>query len=353
MLLDAASVWSKAWPILFAILFFGVIILIHELGHFTVAKLSGIKVNEFAIGMGPKLLSFGKGETKYSLRLIPMGGYVQMEGEDEASEDERAFNQKPVWKRFLVVIAGAVMNIILGLVLVAILLTQQNLIGTTQIAGFHENASSQSSGLQEGDVITHINGTSVWSDRDISFLMARDRDGVIDFTVKRDGQKTELKNVKFDTREVDGQTVITFDFIIIGENKTFWNVLKTSFLETASMARLVWLSLFDLVTGRFGLSDLAGPVGTVSVIAEATTSGGFLNALSLMAFITINIGVFNLLPIPGHDGGRLFFLIIEGIRRKPINPKREGMIHAIGLVLMFALIAVVTFNDILRLIRGG
>lgn len=353
MLLDAASVWSKAWPILFAILFFGVIILIHELGHFTVAKLSGIKVNEFAIGMGPKLLSFGKGETKYSLRLIPMGGYVQMEGEDEASEDERAFNQKPVWKRFLVVIAGAVMNIILGLVLVAILLTQQNLIGTTQIAGFHENASSQSSGLQEGDVITHINGTSVWSDRDISFLMARDRDGVIDFTVKRDGQKTELKNVKFDTREVDGQTVITFDFIIIGENKTFWNVLKTSFLETASMARLVWLSLFDLVTGRFGLSDLAGPVGTVSVIAEATTSGGFLNALSLMAFITINIGVFNLLPIPGLDGGRLFFLIIEGIRRKPINPKREGMIHAIGLVLMFALIAVVTFNDILRLIRGG
>ena len=317
MLLDAASVWSKAWPILFAILFFGVIILIHELGHFTVAKLSGIKVNEFAIGMGPKLLSFGKGETKYSLRLIPMGGYVQMEGEDEASEDERAFNQKPVWKRFLVVIAGAVMNIILGLVLVAILLTQQNLIGTTQIAGFHENASSQSSGLQEGDVITHINGTSVWSDRDISFLMARDRDGVIDFTVKRDGQKTELKNVKFDTREVDGQTVITFDFIIIG------------------------------------LSDLAGPVGTVSVIAEATTSGGFLNALSLMAFITINIGVFNLLPIPGLDGGRLFFLIIEGIRRKPINPKREGMIHAIGLVLMFALIAVVTFNDILRLIRGG
>ena len=328
MLLDAASVWSKAWPILFAILFFGVIILIHELGHFTVAKLSGIKVNEFAIGMGPKLLSFGKGETKYSLRLIPMGGYVQMEGEDEASEDERAFNQKPVWKRFLVVIAGAVLNIILGLVLVAILLTQQNLIGTTQIAGFHENASSQSSGLQEGDVITHINGTSVWSDRDISFLMARDRDGVIDFTVKRDGQKTELKNVKFDTREVDGQTVITFDFIIIGENKTFWNVLKTSFLETASMARLVW-------------------------IAEATTSGGFLNALSLMAFITINIGVFNLLPIPGLDGGRLFFLIIEGIRRKPINPKREGMIHAIGLVLMFALIAVVTFNDILRLIRGG
>ena len=192
MLLDAASVWSKAWPILFAILFFGVIILIHELGHFTVAKLSGIKVNEFAIGMGPKLLSFGKGETKYSLRLIPMGGYVQMEGEDEASEDERAFNQKPVWKRFLVVIAGAVMNIILGLVLVAILLTQQNLIGTTQIAGFHENASSQSSGLQEGDVITHINGTSVWSDRDISFLMARDRDGVIDFTDKSVTENTRV-----------------------------------------------------------------------------------------------------------------------------------------------------------------
>ncbi|HIT53028.1 MAG TPA: site-2 protease family protein [Candidatus Fimivicinus intestinavium] len=341
------------WPILIAILFFGLMIFIHELGHFTVAKLSGIRVNEFAIGMGPKLLSFGKGETTYSLRLIPMGGYVQMEGEDEASEDERAFNKKPVWKRFLVVLAGAVMNILLGLVLVAILITQQDLVGTTQIAGFYENASSQASGLQAGDVITHINGTSVWSDRDISFLMARDKDGVIEFTVERDGKTVDLKNVQFATQQVEGQTVITFDFVIIGEPHTVWNVLKTSFLETASMARLVWLSLFDLVTGRFGLSDLAGPVGTVSVIAEATTSGGFLNALSLMAFITVNIGVFNLLPIPGLDGGRLLFLVIEGIRRKPVNPKREGMIHAIGLVLMFALIAVVTFNDILRLIRGG
>lgn len=341
------------WPILIAILFFGLMIFIHELGHFTVAKLSGIRVNEFAIGMGPKLLSFGKGETTYSLRLIPMGGYVQMEGEDEASEDERAFNKKPVWKRFLVVLAGAVMNILLGLVLVAILITQQDLVGTTQIAGFYENASSQASGLQAGDVITHINGTSVWSDRDISFLMARDKDGVIEFTVERDGKTVDLKNVQFATQQVEGQTVITFDFVIIGEPHTVWNVLKTSLLETASMARLVWLSLFDLVTGRFGLSDLAGPVGTVSVIAEATTSGGFLNALSLMAFITVNIGVFNLLPIPGLDGGRLLFLVIEGIRRKPVNPKREGMIHAIGLVLMFALIAVVTFNDILRLIRGG
>lgn len=341
------------WPILIAILFFGLMIFIHELGHFTVAKLSGIRVNEFAIGMGPKLLSFGKGETTYSLRLIPMGGYVQMEGEDEASEDERAFNKKPVWKRFLVVLAGAVMNILLGLVLVAILITQQDLVGTTQIAGFYENASSQASGLQAGDVITHINGTPVWSDRDISFLMARDKDGVIEFTVERDGKTVDLKNVQFATQQVEGQTVITFDFVIIGEPHTVWNVLKTSFLETASMARLVWLSLFDLVTGRFGLSDLAGPVGTVSVIAEATTSGGFLNALSLMAFITVNIGVFNLLPIPGLDGGRLLFLVIEGIRRKPVNPKREGMIHAIGLVLMFALIAVVTFNDILRLIRGG
>lgn len=352
-LLSASSIWGTVWPILAAIFFFGVVIFIHELGHFTVAKLSGIRVNEFAIGMGPKLFSFGKGETQYSLRLIPMGGYVQMEGEDEVSEDARAFNKKPVWKRFLVVVAGAVMNILLGLALVSVLLTQQELVGTTQIAGFHENAASQASGLQVGDVITRINGTSVWSDRDISFLMARDQDGVIDFTVERDGKTVDLKNVQFATQQVDGQTVITFDFIIIGEPPSFWNVVKTSVLETASMARLVWLSLFDLLTGHFGLSDLAGPVGTVSVIAEATTSGGFLNALSLMAFITVNIGVFNLLPIPGLDGGRLLFLIIEGIRRKPVNPKREGMIHAIGLVLLFALIAVVTFNDILRLIRGG
>ena len=204
-LLSASSIWGTVWPILAAIFFFGVVIFIHELGHFTVAKLSGIRVNEFAIGMGPKLFSFGKGETQYSLRLIPMGGYVQMEGEDEASEDARAFNKKPVWKRFLVVVAGAVMNILLGLALVSVLLTQQELVGTTQIAGFHENAASQASGLQAGDVITRINGTSVWSDRDISFLMARDQDGVIDFTVERDG----------DTVVTDTYTLTSDDFSVL------------------------------------------------------------------------------------------------------------------------------------------
>lgn len=351
MMLSAVSnLWGKAWPVLVAILFFGIIIFIHELGHFLVAKWCGVKVNEFAIGMGPKLLKFGKKETKYSLRLFPFGGFCSMEGEDGESEDNRSFAKKPVYKKILIVCAGAFMNLVLGLVLVGILMTMQNLIGTTRIAKFADGAVSSGYGLREGDKLLKINGTQVISTSDISFLMMRDKDGVIDFTVERDGAKVEVPGVQFQTQTVDGRRVISYDFSIVGEKKTVGNVLKGAVLETASMARLVWLSLFDLVTGQFGLSDLAGPVGTVGVIADAASQSA-KTALNLMAFITINIGVFNLLPIPALDGGRLLFLLIEGVRRKPINPKYEGYIHAAGLVILLIFMGVVTFNDILNLIR--
>ena len=186
---------------------------------------------------------------------------------------------------------------------------------------------------------------------DVSFLMSRDDDGAIDFTVERDGEKIELQKVKFQTKQVDGVNYITYDFSIYGLQKTPWNVFKAACLQTVSIARLVWLSLFDLITGRFGLSQLAGPVGTVSVIAEVATTG-IENLISIFAFITINIGVFNLLPLPALDGGRLFFLIVEAIRRKPVNPKYEGYVHAAGMVLLLMLMVVVTFNDILNLVKG-
>lgn len=350
-LLSVSAIWSKAWPILLAILFFGFIITIHEFGHFIVAKLSGVKVNEFAIGMGPAFFKFKKGETQYALRILPIGGYVSMEGEDENSEDERAFNKKPVHKKIAVVAAGAVMNLILGLVLVCVMISQQNLVGTTTIAAFAENATSSQYGLQPGDKILRINGTRVLSSMDVSFLMTRDDDGVIDFTVERNGEKVELDNVKFQTKQVDGINYITYDFSIYGLEKTPWNVFKAACSQTVSIARLVWLSLFDLITGRYGLSQLAGPVGTVSVIAEVATTG-IENLISIFAFITINIGVFNLLPLPALDGGRLFFLIVEAIRRKPVNPKYEGYVHAAGMVLLLMLMVVVTFNDILNLVKG-
>ena len=343
--------WSKAWPIIFAILFFGFIIFIHELGHFLTAKWMGVKVNEFAIGMGPKLLKFGKKETAYSLRAFPIGGFVSMEGEDEDSEDKHSFNNKPVWRRIIIVVAGAFMNILLGLVLMGIILSQQNLIGTTRIAKFQENAKSSSYGLKAGDRIISINGMRTFSSKDVSIGFMRDKDGILNFVVERNGKKVEVDNVKFDTEKVQKTTVIKYDFYLQGLHRSFWNITKYSFLETLSLARLVWISLIDLFTGHFGFSELAGPIGTVGIIAKAT-SQGLETVLLLMAFITINIGVFNLLPLPALDGGRLFLLIVEGIRRKPINRKYEAYINAAGLALLMLLMVAVSFNDISNLIKG-
>ncbi|MBQ4571859.1 MAG: site-2 protease family protein [Clostridia bacterium] len=349
--------WSKVWPFLVAILFFGLLISIHELGHFTFAKLFKVKVNEFALGMGPAIFKKKKGDTTYALRLLPIGGYVSMEGEDEESTDENAFNRKKVWQKIIIVAAGAIMNLILGVVIVATCLSMEDLIGTNQIHSFEKNAVSQQSGLEVGDQILEINGHRVFSDMDISFLMTRSEDGIYDMTVRRDGEKVELSDVKFETTVEQGYTLIKYDFIIRGVEPNFLNVVTNAFKQTASIGRLVWLSLFDLVTGKFGLSDLSGPVGTVNILADITSSAvesraNLISALTLMAFVSINIGIFNLLPLPALDGGRLFFLAVEGIRRKPINPKYEGYVHGAGLVLLLLLMVVVTFNDILNLIKN-
>ncbi len=351
------EIWSKVWPFLVAILFFGLLISIHELGHFTFAKLFKVKVNEFALGMGPAIFKKKKGETTYALRLLPIGGYVSMEGEDEESADENAFNRKKVWQKIIIVAAGAIMNLILGVVIVATCLAMDDLVGTTEILQFEENAISQQTGLQAGDQLLEIDGHKVFSDMDISFLMTRSDDGVFDMTVRRDGKKVELEDVTFKTQKQDGYTLISYDFVILGKETTFLNVISTAVKQTVSIARLVWLSLFDLVTGKFGLADLSGPVGTVNILADVTSSAveskaNLISALTLMSFVSINIGIFNLLPLPALDGGRLFFLIIEGIRRKPINPKYEGYVHGAGLALLLLLMVVVTFNDIINLIRN-
>ena len=280
-----------------------------------------------------------------------------MEGEDENSTDERAFNNKPLLQRILIVAAGAIMNLILGVIIMAVLLsTTKDLIGTNTIHSFYDGATSVNYGLQAGDKIVKIDGHRVFSERDLSFLMGRSQDGVIDFTVERNGEKVDLNDVKFQTTEQNGVTLITYDFIIVGEKPTFKNVVKNSFTQSASIARLVWLSLFDIVTGRYGASELAGPVGTVDIIADVTaaaaTDRNMDNLLFIMALITINLGVANLLPLPALDGGRLFFLIIEAIRRKPINPKYEGYVHAAGLALLMLLMVFVTYNDIVRIIRS-
>lgn len=352
-----SEIWGKVWPILIAIFFFGVIILVHEFGHFICAKLSKVSVNEFAIGMGPTLFKFKKKETVYALRLLPIGGFVSMEGEDEDSEAEGAFNNKPIWKRMIIVAAGAIMNLLLGLVILSILLSMKPLLGTTTVSGFYDNATSAQAGLQVGDKILSINGMSVLTTMDITVGMMRDGDGVMDFTVRRNGEKIELPDVKFSTQTVEGRQITVHDFTIFPAEKTFGEVIGQSFKWTYSVARLVWLSLFDIITGQYGLNELSGPVGTVALVGESAAQGfqsqqNFMDLLMLMAFITINIGVFNLIPIPALDGGRLFFLLIELIIRKPINRKYENLINTIGLFLLFGLMALVTMGDIAKLIKG-
>lgn len=356
--MTASELWSKVWPILFALLFFGVIIMIHECGHFACAKLFKVKVNEFSLGMGPALFKRKKGDTLYALRLFPIGGYVAMEGEDDASEDDRAFNKKPVWQKMIIVVAGALMNLILGFILMVLLLTTStDLIGTNTIKEFYPDAVSSQYGLQAGDRFVEIDGHHVWSELDLSFLMSRSQDGVFDFVVERDGEKVTLNDVHFATEQQNGITLIQYDFIIIGEQPGFLNIVKNAFTQSASIVRMVWLSVFDLVTGRYGMSELAGPVGTVDIIADVTaqavSSGSLTNLLTIMAFITINVGVANLLPLPALDGGRFLFLAVEAVRRKPVNPKYEGYVHAAGLALLLLLMVVVTYNDIARIVHGA
>lgn len=242
---------------MFALLFFGVIIMIHECGHFACAKLFKVKVNEFSLGMGPALFKRKKGDTLYAVRLFPIGGYVAMEGEDDASEDDRAFNKKPVWQKMIIVVAGALMNLILGFILMVLLLTTStDLIGTNTIKEFYPDAVSSQYGLQAGDRFVEIDGHHVWSELDLSFLMSRSQDGVFDFVVERDGEKVTLNDVHFATEQQNGITLIQYDFIIIGEQPGFLNIVKNAFTQSASIVRMVWLSVFDLVTGRYGMSEL-------------------------------------------------------------------------------------------------
>ncbi len=336
--------------ILWAVLVFGILILIHEVGHFTTAKLFRFKVNEFAMGMGPKLFSKVKGDTAYSIRLFPIGGFVAMEGEDGGSEDVNAFNQKPIWQRAIVLFAGSFMNLLLGVIIFTILTAQApGNISSTTIAKFHEGAVSSSS-LLPGDKILSINGSKVNIDMDIIYSLMRAQNGVVSMTVLREGEKISLNEVTFKTRSVDdNNAVIKIDFMVKPIEKTALTTLNRGFFWSVSAGKLVISSLVDLVTGKFTFNQLSGPVGVTTAIGEA--AGVSMDALlMLVGLITINLGLFNLLPLPALDGGRLLFLVIEAVRRRPINPKYESYIHFAGFALLILLMIAVTFNDIIKLI---
>lgn len=356
---------STIISLLTSLIVFGVIIAIHEFGHFIVAKLCGIRVNKFAIGMGPVIFKKQGKETEYSLRLFPVGGFCAMEGEDDASDDPRAFSKKSVPKRMAVVVAGAVMNIILGFfIIMATTLLYQDVV-TTRIADFTytedaetgeriSTSTSETCGLQIGDEIISIDGMYILTDQDLSYKLQTSDNEKMTVIVKRNGERVTLENVKFYNTATEGR----LDFYVKAEKCNFLNVIRYSFFGTISTGRLIWTSLTDLITGKYGFHDLSGPVGIIGTIGEAASLGEtirekLISVLSLASFITVNVGIFNLLPIPALDGCRLIFLLIEGIRRKPINPEHEGMVHFIGLALLMLLMVAVTFQDILKMIQGG
>ncbi len=339
--------------ILIAVLCFAVMLVFHELGHFLTAKWAGIKVNEFAVGMGPKLFSIKRGETAYSLRLFPIGAFVAMEGEDDGSEipTERSFMACPVWKRILVTAAGAFMNILLGFILAVILTSGQELIGTPIIAGFSEGSSSAEY-LKVDDRILAVNGEQVLIDNDIVYSLIRDPDGVVSMEVLRDGEKVKLDRVVFEMKDYEGVSSIVLDFSVYGLEPTVWRVVEYSAGWTFALVKLAWHGFADLLKGTFTISQLSGPVGVTEVISEAS-SQSLDSLLFIVALVTVNLGVVNLLPLPALDGGRILFMLLEAIRGKPINQKVEGAIHNAGFILLILLMLYVTANDIMKLVSGG
>lgn len=345
------NAWNNIWPYLVTIALFLVLIIIHEFGHFIAAKLLGVKVNEFAVGFGPKLFSKQGKETKYSVNLIPLGGYCAMEGEDEDSGDNRAFCNKKPWRRFIIVAMGAIFNLILGLVIVAITLAPQEAFNSTVVAEFKENAVSSESGLMVNDKITEVEGRKIFSTYDLSYAFTNVKDGKIDMTVIRDGKRVELKDVAFNSSEEDGISYLEVDFYVYGIKKTVGSYIEQTFATAASYCAVVWRSLIDIIAGKYGISAISGPVGITAAIGSAAKVS-LANLLPIMAIITINLGLFNLLPVPALDGGRLLFILIEMIFRKPVPQKYEAAVHAIGFAVLIAFMLLITAKDIWALITG-
>ena len=343
------NLWNNVWPYLVAILLFLILIIIHEFGHFIAAKLMGVRVNEFAVGFGPKLFSVKGKETNYAFNLIPFGGYCAMEGEDQNSTDERAFCNKKPWRRFIIVVMGATFNLILGLIIVAVILAPTKVFTSTTVATFEENAISQSTGLMVDDEILKVEGRRIYTFYDLGYAFTNIPDGKIDITVLRDGKEKELKDVTFKTEEESGISYLTLDFKVYGIKKTASTVIEQTFKTAVSYCAVIWRSLIDLIGGKYGLSAVSGPVGVTVAIADAARQN-LRNLLPLMALITINLGLFNLLPIPALDGGRLLFILIEMIMRKPVPQKWESLVHAVGFVILIGVMLLIAAKDIFTLI---
>lgn len=377
------------------ILIFMVMISLHEFGHFIMAKITGIPVVEFSVGMGPAIFSKERKGTKYSLRIIPVGGYCKFIGEDGESEDEGAFFRQKIWKRFLTLVAGALFNVILGFILFMIITASQGSIVTNKVDSVVDYSGLAQAGIEKGDKIVALNGKKINFYNDLRlYLDEINSDQELLVTIKRDGRKidytiapsrleevytytdngvkyeSKINGHKRETQEIPYSETFPYDASMVGKTASgekymlgfnpvqekvgIGNIWIQSYNMTKFVVKIVYKSIWDMIRGAVSVSEMSGPVGIVSEVNQVVTAPtGFQweNIVSLTALLTINLGIFNLLPIPALDGGRLLFVIIELIRRKPIPPEKEGMIHALGLLLMLALILFISFNDIMRLIK--
>lgn len=334
-----------------AIIIFSLIIFIHEFGHFISARIFGVTVHEFAIGMGPAIWKKQSRETLYSIRAIPMGGYCKMEGEDEDSSEPGSFSSKKPLPRIVILAAGAFMNILLGFVIVLCLVTVSAIgsggIASTTVDEVNPSASAAEF-LQPGDKIVAINGKSVHMRRDLSFELSQAGGGESTLTYLRDGKKYTQTFTPMETEYEDGSRGYVIGFNIKVAPAAPLSILHEAFFQTVWMVKVVFISLGMLISGKAGLNDLSGPVGVVSAMNTVAQSGLF-DFMFFAAFLAVNIGLMNLLPLPALDGGRIFFVLIELIFRKPVPRDKEGWVHAAGFILLILLMVYATFNDIVRL----
>lgn len=338
-----------------AIIIFSLLITIHEFGHFITAKMFGVKVHEFSIGMGPAICKWGKGETKYTLRWLPIGGYVKLEGEDEESEDERALNNQAHWKKLIILAAGSIMNLLLGLVVAIIFVAPAKEISVPVISELSQDSPVGEAGLKEGDIITEIDGYNLHTMKEALFyLYLYEGDGSIEVEAKRDGEKISV-NVTPQYLEDEQRYILGFSGTYI--KNTPLKTIQYGYYESIFCGKSIFIGIKRIFTGS-GMSEVSGPVGIVSVIGDAVSETksnfwvGINYLLYLLMNITISLGVMNLLPIPALDGGRILFTLIEMIIRRKIPPEKEGIIHLIGFGLLILLMIYATYGDIIRLLKG-
>lgn len=340
--------------ILIAIIMFSIIILFHELGHFLLAKKNGIRVNEFCLGLGPTLFGVKKGETLYSIKLLPFGGACMMEGEDGESQDDRAFGHKSVWARMSVVVAGPVFNFIMAYILAVVLISCIG-VDVPKVTGVIKGYSAAEAGIQEGDVIVKINHKPIHFYREVNMYNFFNPGEPMDVVYERDGERI-TSEIRPTYDKESGRYLLGIRASNEREKKSILSNLKYGVYEVNYWIWTTLQSLKMLVTGRVSVNELSGPVGIVKSIGdtyEESKSDGifyiFINMINFSILLSANLGVMNLIPLPALDGGRLVFLLIEAVRKKKIDPEKEGMVHFVGLMLLLGLMVLVMFNDIRKI----